>query len=106
MLRIIRVSGFSLLPDYDHGDFVVTSKIPVLLKRLRPGDVIVFNQPGYGRLIKRIERVRPERGEVFVVGSHSSSVDSRQFGAVRLSDVTGKVILHVRRGKTSPPPIS
>ncbi len=96
ILKVIKVRGASLAPDFADGDFVVTSTVPIFLRRLRPGDVVVFHQPGYGRLIKRVERIEP-CGRLFVAGSGEGSTDSRAFGPVHPSDVQGVVIWHIRR---------
>ena len=97
MLRRIKISGHSLSPEFEEGDFVVTVKIPLFLHCLRRGDTVVFTQPPYGMLIKRVEWVNIPQDQVFVVGSHAHSVDSRQFGPVSGSSLLGKVLWHIRR---------
>jgi len=96
MFKLLKVTGQSLEPEYNGGDFVLVSKIPFLLTSLRPGAVLAFRQPGYGTLLKRLERIEPD-GSLYLLGTNPASVDSRQFGPVRRQDVLGKVILHVRR---------
>jgi len=96
MFQVIRITGDSLSPQFHQGDFVVISKIPFLLNSLQAGDVIVFQQPIYGRLIKRIEQVSPGGGSYFVTGTDEFSVDSRRFGLVDRQQVIGKVIWHIR----------
>jgi signal peptidase I len=97
MLKLLKISGDSLTPDYQDGDFVIISKIPFFFKPPTHGDVVAFHQPGYGLLIKRIESIRPN-GEVDVIGSHPESIDSRVFGAIRREDILGKVVWHIRKG--------
>jgi len=96
MLRLLKIWGESLTPEYLNGDFVLVSKIPFLFSPPSPGDVIAFHQPGYGLLIKRIQN-RSEDGAVNVIGNHPESVDSRVFGPVRKTDILGKVIWHIRQ---------
>jgi signal peptidase I len=96
MLRLLRVAGESLTPEFEHGDFVLVSKIPFLFSPPAPGDVVAFYQPGYGLLIKRIQAINPDGG-VMVSGSHPESVDSHVFGAVKPTDLLGKVVWHVRK---------
>jgi len=96
MLRLLRISGLSLAPEFQHGDFVLVSKIPFLFSPPAPGNVVAFRQPGYGLLIKRIQVVDPDGG-LMVSGSHPDSVDSRVFGAVRPADLLGKVVWHIRK---------
>jgi signal peptidase I len=95
MLKLLKVSGDSLLPVYRDGDFVLVSKIPYLFGPVRPGDVIAFQHQVYGTMIKQVENVL-DRDALWVVGTHAFSVDSRRFGPVRLRDVLGKVIWHIK----------
>ncbi len=96
MLRILRVSGDSLSPEYREGDFVVLATLPFLLRHLKPGDVIVFQDAHYGTLIKRVERLEADGG-IFAVGTHPLSLDSRRLGPVAPQAVTGRVLWHIPR---------
>ena len=95
MLRRIKVSGDSLSPDFKEGDFVFTVKIPLFLRFLRQGDVVVFSQPPYGTLIKKVEWIDPILKQVFVIGTHHNSIDSRTFGPVSVQNLIGKVFWHI-----------
>ncbi len=94
LLKIIKVSGHSLDPLYRDGDFVLVSKIPILLRGIRPGDTIVFQHPRLGQLIKLVERLEGGGASVFVVGLDTFSSDSRTFGAIPRRLVQGKVVWH------------
>ena len=96
MLKLLKIVGDSLTPNFEHGDFVLVSKIPFLFRSPSPGDVIAFHQPGYGLLIKRIQEVNSD-GKLKVIGTLPESVDSRVFGAVRQEDMIGKVVWHIRK---------
>jgi signal peptidase I len=96
MLKLLKIVGDSLTPAFEHGDFVLVSKIPFLFRPPSPGDVIAFHQPGYGVLIKRIQSINSD-GELKVIGTQPESVDSRVFGAVRQGDMIGKVVWHIRK---------
>jgi nickel-type superoxide dismutase maturation protease len=97
MLRLIKVTGNSLWPEYREGDFVLIVKIPFSIFRYHVGDVVVFRHALYGILIKKVERIQAQNGGLFVVGFHPDSVDSRQFGAVHPQSILGKVVWHIRR---------
>jgi len=99
MFRLIKVTGESLSPSYREGDYVVVTTIPFLLRRVKAGDRIVFQNELYGLMIKQVKEIDYEEGKVYVVGSHPYSVDSRHFGAIERQDVTGKVIWHIPRRK-------
>lgn len=96
MLKLLKIVGDSLTPNFEHGDFVLVSKIPFLFRPPSPGDVVAFHQPGYGLLIKLIQSVNPD-GEFNVIGTRSESIDSRVFGAVRKAEMIGKVVWHIRK---------
>jgi nickel-type superoxide dismutase maturation protease len=97
MIRFIKVAGDSLYPMFRQGDFVLISKIPFRFKKLKVGDVIVFDQPIYGVMIKQISQVLDGGNLFYVLGTDEFSVDSRQFGAVRREALLGKVIWHIPR---------
>lgn len=98
MIQVMRVSGASLAPVYQEGDFVVIVKIPFLLNltRLKPGDVVVFRHPEYGMMLKQISQLSIELDQVYVLGTHPESVDSRRFGPLRAADLLGKVVWHIK----------
>ena len=97
MLQILKVTGESLAPEYREGDFVLIAKIPFLLNRLRVDDIIAFRHPDYGVMIKRVAGLDSGQDQIFVLGTHEHSVDSRHFGTIRRADLVGKVIWHIRQ---------
>jgi phage repressor protein C with HTH and peptisase S24 domain len=96
MLKIIKLAGESLTPEYQPGDYVLVATLPWLLRRLRPGDLLLFRHHAHGLLIKRLDHRRPDGG-LFVTGSQPDSLDSRQFGPISPQAVTGKVLWHIRK---------
>lgn len=99
MLRLLKVTGNSLSPRFQEGDFVIVSKIPFFFAPARPGDVVALRQPGYGTLIKLVESVDADRGELTVTGTQPGSLDSRVFGPISNTALVGKVIWHVSKPK-------
>lgn len=97
MLRLLKIRGHSLLPDFREGDYVLTVKVPFPVKRIKAGDVIVFRQPVHGLLIKRVHKVLDDAGSFEVRGSQIDSTDSRNFGLVPLERISGKVIWHIHQ---------
>lgn len=96
MIRVLKVTGESLYPLYKEGDFVIVSKIPFVLNRLKKGDVIVFKHSLHGTMIKQIKEINQTGDKLQVVGTQEKSIDSRQFGEIDRGSITGKVIMHVR----------
>jgi phage repressor protein C with HTH and peptisase S24 domain len=95
MIRVIQVTGDSLSPEFKEGDYVVVTTIPFFLRRLKAGDTIVFQHHSYGTLIKKVLRLVPQSGEVYVIGSQDNSLDSRRLGPIPQDAVRGKVIWHI-----------
>ena len=95
MIQILKVTGESLSPFFLEGDFVVVSKIPFVLRKIKTGDIVVFRHPVYGTMIKKVERISPSGEEIFVLGTHLESTDSRQFGPLHRNQLIGKVIWHI-----------
>jgi len=67
------------------------------LNRLKSGDIVVFQQPYYGIMIKRVERQSQDGEQVYVLGTHPDSADSRKFGPVQRGDLVGRVIWHIKK---------
>jgi len=97
MLYVIKIIGSSLEPAFGDGDYVLASRIPLWLRGIRAGDVVIFQHPAYGRLIKLVQQVDRADGAVTVTGLSPGSVDSRQFGPIQARDVSAAVIGHIRK---------
>lgn len=95
MIQILKVTGESLSPFFVEGDFVVVSKIPFVLRKIKAGDIVVFRHPVYGTMIKKVAHISPDGDEIFVLGTHPESTDSRQFGPLRRRQLIGKVVWHI-----------
>ncbi len=97
MIRLIKVAGESLSPFFSSGDYALVINLPFSLLRLKTGDWVVFRHPIYGRLIKRLESFHNGGDELFVMGFHPESTDSRMFGLIPRKWVSGKVIAHIKK---------
>jgi phage repressor protein C with HTH and peptisase S24 domain len=97
MVKFIKISGNSLAPEYQEGDFVLIAKMPPFLYSVREGDLFVFRHPLFGTMVKKVHRVSADANQICVIGTHENSIDSRQFGPVRKDELIGKVIWHIRR---------
>jgi signal peptidase I len=83
MLKIIKVTGESLSPSFLPGDYVLIGKCSYLFG-------------GYGLMIKEIERINSELGQIHIKGSHPLSVNSSKMGPIAAVDILGKVIWHFK----------
>jgi len=95
MFKLIKVTGDSLTPEYNQGDYVIITNLSFVLRAFKPGEIVVFKHPVYGTMIKQIQSIDPQTGELFVVGTHPQSTDSRSFGTIPPSWLTGKVLWHI-----------
>lgn len=95
MFRLIKVTGESLSPFLKDGDYVLITTTPFLLKKINRGDLVVFHHDDVGMMIKKVAYVDPSLDALFVIGTHPSSVDSKQLGPISNNSIIGKVIWHI-----------
>ena len=103
MLRVFRVKGSSLYPEYRNGDYVITAWSPFAFKRLNLGDIVAFKHPKYGLLIKQVTHIDREMRLLEVQGTILESFDSRNFGPIPVHSVLGKMIWHVKAPRKNIP---
>lgn len=90
-----------MLPTFNDGDWLLA----VRAGRTRVNDVVIVDRPGIGLIVKRVTAVR-ERDralEVWLQGDNpdaSATTDSRDFGWLPETAVSGRVLLRYRRSRT------
>ena len=88
--------GPSMEPAYHQGDRVLVDKYVWHILGLKPGTVVVFDDPrGRKALdIKRVSDIPAEQGTYFLLGdAPNNSTDSRVFGSVPSAYIHGRVIM-------------
>ncbi len=93
MIKIVKVRGLSMSPEYLPGDYLLVLKRPFL--SLKTGDNVIFEREGLGNLVKKVDKLSSK--DAFLIGSHPSSVDSRHFGEIPIRSIEGKVIYHIKK---------
>jgi nickel-type superoxide dismutase maturation protease len=88
MFSVLKIQGESMYPKLSSGDFVVSVRY---FYRLTVDDIVVFQHPLYGQLVKRIQETN-SAGMLRVSGENNSSVSSKQIGYVKNEQIQGKVI--------------
>ena len=88
---LFRVSGHSMTPTLNPGDWVLTN--PVNSESPQPGELVVIRSPEDARRTL-VKRVRSIGARTFSVGSDNplDGRDSRHFGPVRPEHFLGRVI--------------
>jgi|GEM_PF-2062872 len=89
MLHFFRISGNSLYPLYKDGQRVVCRKVFQNTK-IKVNDTIVFEKENYGIMIKQVISV--DQNNYFVEGTDPMSIDSRNFGSLKLDEIKYKVL--------------
>lgn len=97
MFRIIKVEGESMSPDYNSGDFVIVSRLPLLLNTVKINSVMVFRSRNYGILIKKVSDIDRDKQRYFFKGSNKNSVTTEMIGAIDKKDIIGSVFLHFKK---------
>ena len=101
--RAIAVSGASMSPTYNEGDWLIFRSISKLnAKKLQRivGKVVVIERENYPGIlfIKRI--VHLENVGIWVEGDNKeASTDSRNWGVLSSSEIRGRVIIRYKRVK-------
>jgi len=102
--RTIAVSGNSMSPTYNDGDWLLLKTI-VRVDAQRAlgfiGKVVVIERESYPGilLIKRVRRV--DANQVWVEGDNSdASTDSREWGAITPEEIVGRVVARYKRAKS------
>ena len=94
MIRIFRVSGASMEPDYREGDFVLVLR--ARMRQFKPGTPIAFMHPDYGLLIKKVDYSNLESKVVWVSGTNARSIRSQNLGPISVNQILGTVLARFR----------
>ncbi|MEP3892034.1 MAG: nickel-type superoxide dismutase maturation protease [Hellea sp.] len=87
MLRLVKITGQSMSPTLNDGDYVITKK-PRLYQA---GLIYVINHIDLGRIIKRLQSTKHDRC-YFIGDNPKASTPSSLIGAVERERVIGQVI--------------
>ena len=87
MLKLVKVTGQSMSPTLEDGDYVITKKP----RQYRAGLIYVINHIDLGRIIKRLQDTKHDR--CFFIGDKpNASTPSSLIGAVEKERIVGQVI--------------
>ncbi|WP_116368155.1 S26 family signal peptidase [Parahaliea mediterranea] len=94
-LRLFRVTGHSMCPYLNDGDYVVTRRCTA--DALREGDVIAVAHQRLGPIIKRIAAIQAGHTLQLAGDNSAASTASECIGAVPGASVLGRVVWRIRR---------
>ncbi len=97
MFRIIKVSGESMSPDFNNGDYVLVSRLPLILGMVKKNSILVFKSAEYGILIKKVSDIDRLKGLFYFTGINTDSLSREQIGAISRKYIIGSVLLHFER---------
>lgn len=98
----VAVSGNSMAPTYNHGDWLIVRNLSGKKHTLKIGMIYLVqdpNRPGV-RLLKRLKESRTEHGitRYWVEGDSPLSEDSRNWGWLEKDIFLAKVVFKYRSG--------
>lgn len=87
------VSGRSMAPALEPGDWLIVERVSRGGRRARPGDIVLARDPREPArtLVKRLVRIADGGGAWLEGDNPAESTDSRHFGPVGLDEVFGRV---------------
>jgi len=98
--RLVRVSGHSMSPVLEDGDYVVLKRVR-RQSALKPGEIVLIRHAEFGDILKRIRRLGPNGIEA--EGISDASVSSEKIGRVAFEHVLGRLIWRIGPGGVSKP---
>ena len=82
-------------PNFREGDFIIINTLAYMLSLPKKGDEVVISLEGRF-LLKRINAIK--NNKYSVIGDNKrASKDSRSFGLIRKNQITGKMLLHIKK---------
>ena len=90
-MKIFRIVGSSMEPNFYHGEYVVVRK--KRSDKLRIGHVVLINTQHLGCLVKRVEKIN--KHFIIVGGDSLRSVLNDHIGKVLYNQIVGTVVLRL-----------
>jgi signal peptidase I len=103
--KLVKVSGNSMSPILNNNSFALADKYLHKLFTIQKGDILLLDKDGK-EIVKKIvgfpgEKIITEsktivldNDEIYILGENlKESIDSREYGPIKVSKIIGKVVL-------------
>jgi signal peptidase I len=103
--RVIKIQGNSMYPTLKNNTFAIADKYLHKLFAIQKGDILLLKIDNK-EVVKKIvgfpgetiiidsNTIELSKDEIYIIGENlSESIDSREYGPVKLSNILGKVVL-------------
>lgn len=94
-LKIHRIEGVSMAPNYHSGDYVLSYCFGAWHK-YQAGDVVLIEHKVFGKIIKRIHTISPE-GSFSMQGDSIQSTTIEALGSAKSDTIIGKVFYRISK---------
>ena len=84
-----------MAPDFQNGDIAICLTV-YPKKFLKIGQVIIFNHPEFGVMIKKIAAISKENQTLYVRGNNLST-NSEDIGAISFENIIGRVLKRIKK---------
>lgn len=91
-----KVSGLSMKPPFDDGDYVIGFKF-FKKKRLKEGAIVIVDHPQFGRCIKKVLFNRTDSESISLVGTSEASLSSEALGLLPYQNIRSRIFLHISK---------
>jgi signal peptidase I len=91
-LRLFKVKGCSMEPEYRENDILVGIRLPLF--SIQPGENVIINHPYYKVIVKKVMVVLPS-GDINVCGVNPNSTPSKALGVIQRDWIRGKVVMRI-----------
>ncbi|MEN7342101.1 MAG: S24/S26 family peptidase [Pseudomonadota bacterium] len=95
MIRLFRVSGRSMLPTLEDGDFFLALAVRNPLS-LKPGTVVRLIHPHFGPMVKRLSGY-DQHHHILLSSDGQTGADSADLGTIPAQAITHRMLFRIPR---------
>lgn len=92
MIKIVKIVGSSMKPEFNAGDFVLVAKFPFFIHFLKKDRNVIFKHNGE-TYIKKIVKINNIEKYIRVKGNSVYSMSEDDFGNIDIAKIVGIVLM-------------